>query len=277
MTRIVRAELLKLRKRATTWVLAGVVLAMIVVFAYVLPWLSVASVPGGADIAPGVAEALQPRNVPQIVLSTLGGFGSWAAVAIGAITTGSEYGWGTNALLLVQGRTRLQILGGRLIALAVALAAIVAAAFIVALALSTVITATLAPIDAPDAGELATAIGGSWLAMAAWTAFGMLLALLIRGAALPIVLGLGYALIIDLPLSVVATIAETTGTTGLDSLGNVLLGRNTFSVANAFTIRNDFVPIPLAEDPGTAAIVVSVYLCVFVALSALVFLRRETP
>ncbi len=105
----------------------------------------------------------------------------------------------------------------------------------------------------------------------------MLLALLLRGAALPIVLGLGYALVIDLPLSIAATVAETTGGSGLDSIGSILFGRNTFSVANAFALRTDFMPIPFAEDPFAAAIVVGGYLCGFVALSALVFLRREAP
>ena len=122
----VRAELFKLRKRPAAWVLlAAAVVAQ--------PDLQLS---GSLPVLPGRRPrrasqgTSRPREVlastlpDQLVINTIGGFPVFAgalALVLGALMFGGEYGWGTVKTMLSQRPGRSAVLGGQLVALAVAM------------------------------------------------------------------------------------------------------------------------------------------------------------
>src|SRR3712207_1626508 len=118
------AEMLKLYKRPTTWVLLLVALALSQVFNYLVPYAGYLSAENE-----GAAEQILASTMPQSLISnSIGGFPLFAgaiALTLGAISVGSEYGWGTFKTMLIQRPRRLSIYTAELLALAVAVLAIV--------------------------------------------------------------------------------------------------------------------------------------------------------
>src|SRR3954451_23048702 len=133
----ISAELMILRKRAATWILLGLWAAMAGLFAYVLPYADYRGQSG-----PGRTASLNELLPRQLVANELGGypfFGGVLVLILGAITMGSEFGFGTFKTLFTQRPGRLQIFGGKLIALGVTLIGFVMATFVVAAVASQVI------------------------------------------------------------------------------------------------------------------------------------------
>ena len=85
------AEMLKLYKRPTTWVLLLVALALSQVFNYLVPYAGYLSAENE-----GAAEQNLARTMPEsLVSNSIGGFPLFAgaiALTLGAISAGSEYG-----------------------------------------------------------------------------------------------------------------------------------------------------------------------------------------
>lgn len=271
MIRIVRAEITKLRKRPVVWVLGGILVATLLVFGYLIPSALAGLFTAAGAPGPGVSDffesGLLPERAAASMVSHLGGLGSWLALALGAVAVGSEYGWRTMGTLLVQGPTRVQLLAGKLIGLAVILAVFVLASLLVGLAVSVLIAVLSGePVNWPDARDVAVGAGAAWLIQAAWAAFGAFLAILLRGSAMPIVLGLVYAVGVEVPLLIIAAQTEP----GFISF---LFGSSTVALSQSLAVPQELIPVP--GDPTFPAIVVACYLAGFVVLSGLVFLRRD--
>ncbi|HEV2872273.1 MAG TPA: ABC transporter permease, partial [Actinomycetota bacterium] len=82
------------------------------------------------------------------------------ALILGALATGSEYGWGTMQTALTQRPTRLAVYGGKLAALAASTLAIVLATVALNAAVAGVIaTVESRPLDYPSLAELGQGIG----------------------------------------------------------------------------------------------------------------------
>ena len=117
-----QAEILKLRKRPATWVLLGVALALTQLFGYLLPYSSWATSDQNFQTEGMDPQAVLAGTLPgELVPTSLGGFPVFAgalALILGALATGSEYGWGTMQTALTQRPTRLAVYGGKLAALA---------------------------------------------------------------------------------------------------------------------------------------------------------------
>src|ERR671937_710021 len=176
------AELLKLRKRPAVWVLFGVWMTLLLLFTYLFPYLSYRS-SGRAQLL----TQLLPSHLPQQAISGYPMWGGALIVVLGALSLGSEYGWGTLRTML-----------SNLAALLTALAALVVVAFGLSAAISTIIAQSAgAPIAAPDWGDLARAMASGWLILSMWCLFGVVLAILFRGLALSIGLGLVWVLAIE--------------------------------------------------------------------------------
>ena len=188
MTGSIRAELLILRKRPSTWILLGLWTPLALVFAYAVPYATYRDDPAGsARRAPAAGRRRQhSRGFPF--------FGGVFALMLGVLSLGSEYGWGTLKTLFTQRPPRLQVFGAKLVALALALVPFVVAVLLAGLAAGTAIAPLkdgpgpavgLAPRPRPR-GRLGRARGVGRL--------GVLLGVLSRGTALAIGIGILYAL-----------------------------------------------------------------------------------
>src|ERR671911_1035521 len=122
------AEMLKLYKRPTAWVLLLVALALSQVFNYLVPYAGYL----GADNERAAEQILAGMMPEHLISNSIGGFPLFAgalALTLGAISVGSEYGWGTLKTMLIQRPRRLTIYAGELLALAGAVLAIVLSIF----------------------------------------------------------------------------------------------------------------------------------------------------
>jgi ABC-2 type transport system permease protein len=201
VTGSVRAELLVLRKRASTWILLGIWTTLALVFAYVVPYAQYLNRPSPDRLADVLPESL--------VGTLMGGFpffGGVLALMLGVLTFGSEYGWGTLKTLFTQRPGRLHVFGAKLLALAVTLAGFVLVVFALgALAGYAIAVREDADVSWPSLWLLLRGLAAGWLILAVWAAFGVLLAVLFRGTALAVGVGILYALVIEGLLSALAT------------------------------------------------------------------------
>src|ERR671911_1073973 len=104
-------EMLKLYKRPTTWVLLLVAVALSQVFNYLVPYAGYLTAENERAAEQILASAM-PEN---LISNSIGGFPLFAgalALTLGAISVGSEYGWGTLKTMLIQRPRRLRIYAG---------------------------------------------------------------------------------------------------------------------------------------------------------------------
>jgi ABC-2 type transport system permease protein len=197
-----RAELMKLLKRPAMWILGGVLLVLSQVFGYLIPYVAYRS-GGGSGFAAGetAAQLLADILPARLVPNTLGGFPMFAgaiALIIGALAAGSEYGWGTLKTILTQRPRRVSVVGGKLLAIATAILALVLGVFALSALWSWVITTTEGrPADWPSVVDLIRGIGAGWLILGMWGLFGAALGILFRSTSLAIGLGLVWALAVE--------------------------------------------------------------------------------
>jgi ABC-2 type transport system permease protein len=274
--RSIAAELLVLRRRASTWTLLGVWVLLGLLFSYVLPYLTYRSDiegPRGSSL-----DAMLPHHLADNLLGGFPFFGGVFALMLGVLTFGSDYGWDTLKTLLIQGPSRMRVFGAKMAAIAVGLVPFVIAIFVAgALASALIAGAEGAAVHWPSAWELTRAVAAGWFVMAIWAAFGVLLAVASRGTALAIGLGILYALIIE---GLLSALASEVG--WLDSLVEYFLRANAYSLVSAIGVPTSaltdngpgsfFGPFVGA---GQATVVMSVYGIVFLGSAALLLRRRD--
>ncbi|MFC7547625.1 ABC transporter permease subunit [Plantactinospora sp. GCM10030261] len=264
------AELTKLLRRPATWLLLAVALVLSLVFTYLLPYAGYAGGTGGPNADRGLA-AMLPANLVGNSIGGLPIFLGAIMVILGVLTVGGEYGWGTWKTVLTQGPSRLAVLGGKLLALAVATLAVVLVLFGGgAVAGALIAMAEEQPVTWPSAADLLVGVGAGWLVAAMWAAFGGLLAVLMRGVAMPVGLGLVWLLAVqNLLAGVAAPLLDW-----MAQLQKVLPGPNAGSLVAALGAAADTPGVQAVVGGGQAAWVVAAYLVGFVALTA-VYLRRR--
>ncbi|MDQ3943105.1 MAG: ABC transporter permease subunit, partial [Actinomycetota bacterium] len=188
------AEMLKLYKRPTTWVLLLVSLMLSQVFNYLVPYAGFLSAENERAAEQILASAM-PEN---LISNSIGGFPLFAgalALTLGAISVGSEYGWGTLKTALTQRPRRLSFYAGELFALSVAVLAIVVVIFAFgALTSYAIATSQSEAVDWPSLADLARGVASGWLILMTWCLLGVMLAFVFRGMALPIGLGVVWIL-----------------------------------------------------------------------------------
>ncbi len=292
------AELLKLRKRPATWILA-LVWVTVIAFSYFSTYAFIANAPPpappqGEEAPPpevqeqmqaqeqafndAILESLYPENLVSNLL-TGGAFNVGAALLLilGALALGSEYGWGTFKTVLTQRPGRLGALFGKLLALAVVLVLLVLLGFAMA-ALCGFVIARIegAAVEWPSLATLAKGFGAGALIFTVWGALGFALAALFRGTALAIGLGLAWLLAVENLISGLA--GPNSDNETLETIRKTLPGENSFSLANAFgsPLPEEFTGgfQPLVEA-GQAAWVLAAYAAGFILISALLVWRRD--
>lgn len=270
-----RAELLLLRKRAATWILLSVAIFMSLLFTYVLPYSSYLSEPAAARTAADL-RAFLPEGV---VSSVLGGFPFYfatLALILGAVAFGSEYGWDTLKTSLMQHPSRLRLFLAKEAAVGVVLA-LFAGSILVVGAIASYIVALRegAAVSWPPVWDVVRALGAGWLLLGLWALFGALLAVISRGTALAIGLGIVYGLVVEGLITGFGSSIQV-----LQDVAQGFLRTNGYSLVAP--LRDEVVEVggPGAfsgpfVDPGQALFVVAAYLTVFGAISALILQRRD--
>jgi ABC-type transport system involved in multi-copper enzyme maturation permease subunit len=283
------AELLKLRKRRSMWVLAVIWLVLTILLDYALAYALLSNAPpptfpAGTPKAQKEQlqkqqeafqeqqlELLYPERLVSNVTPGLPNLGDPIALILGALAVGSEYGWTTFKIVLTQRPGRSAVFFGKLLALGILLALLVVLTF-AAGAASSYVVAWLegAPAGLPAAGELLGALGAGWLILAAWAAFGALLATLLRSTALSIGIGLVYSLVLE-TIIVNLPIQDKL----FADAREYLPGQNSTFLANSFSGQGGFDPAQPPVDALQATLVLLAYTAASVALAAFVFSRRD--
>lgn len=265
------AEMIKLIRRPASWLLLAVALVLSLTFTYLIPYAGYAGGTGGPRASRGLA-AMLPSELVGNSIAGLPVFLGALVLILGVLTVGSEYGWGTWKTLLSQGPSRLTVLAGKLLALAVATLAVVLAVFAVGAIASTLIAAVEdRPMDWPPVGDLLIGVGAGWLVAAMWAALGGLLAVLMRGVALPVGLGLVWLLAVQNLLSGIAAPL-------LDWVAQAqkgLPGPNAGSLVAALGAPADTPGTEAVVGSGQAVVVVACYLVGFVVLTGIYLRRRD--
>ena len=275
-----RADLLRLRKWPAAWLMLGVWLLLNSLFSYLFPYLSYRSGGGGfstdgADRALLLTSML-PSQVPVALVSGTPMFGGAILLILGALAAGSGYSWGTWKTVLTQGRTRLQVAGGLLLALLAAVVLFVALTLAVDLTLSLVVaSAENQALTLPGGLALLKGIAATLLIAALWTAGGVFVGLLARGPALAVGLGLVWALAVENLLRGVSGLLDWLRPI-TDHLPGTAAGSLAAAVGAAPVNRPNGTPGVVTSLTGSAATVTAViYLLAFVILAGTLLRRRD--
>jgi ABC-2 type transport system permease protein len=271
-----RADGLKMRKRWATWIMVAILLAWLVLLVYALLYLVIKTQPasfrGGGVSAEVLKRQIFPENFIPTVLSTAASIGAAILIIFGALSTASEYGWSTVQTILIQKPGRAAVLGGKLVALAVATILISIAALAVA-ALSAYVVVTLdgSSSNWPAATEILKGFGALALQLAVWAAFGAFLGIAFRSTAAAIGGGLVYLFVGE---ALIGGLFRNTPV--IKSVLKYLPGINADALNAAFPLsyRNPNTQAPLV-DPTHGLITLLIYLVVFTGLSLLIFRRRD--
>jgi ABC-2 type transport system permease protein len=273
------ADWRKLRQRPAVWILGGIMLVALLLFAYVIPWLqlwfpSSTFKPDRGLTIDQMKSALYPINFVKNSLTGVGIVGSILTLILGALVAGSEFTWGTVKTVYTQRPGRLQTLFGQLGVVSV-IAAIFTVVFYGAAALASVIIAASngVAISWPAAIDILTALGATWLIFESWSLFGIALAYLFRQSAMAIGLGLAYVLAIE---TIVVRLLSGFNVGWITTIEKGFLGQNANSLIQS--LGQIFVPpgtpAPLVSA-GQAVLVLALYGVVFAAIAGLVVRTRD--
>lgn len=269
------AENLKIRKRWANWILIGILLAWILLLTYLTLFLVVTLSPKsiqGPVPASLLKRRLFPENFVPTVLSAASTIGAAIMLIFGGLSTASEFGWLTVQTILIQKPTRVAVLGGKLLALAVATLVVGAAMFAAAaLASYAAVTFDGSSSSWPAWEVMLKAFGALVLQLAVWAAFGAFLGIVFRSAAAAIGGGLTYLFVGEALLG-----SLLRNTPVVKDVLKFLPGINGDAVTAAFpvTIRDTGGQAQLVSA-GRGVITLLVYLVAFSVLGMLIFQRRD--
>jgi ABC-2 type transport system permease protein len=272
----IAAELLVVRKRTATWIMLGLWLVLASTFAYIVPYISYRNAAGSPSQKP--LTDLLPAHLLGTMLGGFPFFGGAFALILGVLSLGSEYGWGTLKTLFTQRPSRLRVFGTKLAALGIALIPFVVLVYLIGVLASELIARNEhASTNLPSAQLFVEALLGGWLILASWTALGVMLAVLSRGTALAIGVGILYGLVIEGLLSALATqtsLFEPFVKWFLRGSGYSLATGLGASVADAAdrgpgSFRGPFV------SSTQAVLALMAYVAVLLAISAVALRRRD--
>lgn len=271
----VAAELLVIRKRASTWILLSVWVGLGLLFAYALPYLTYRNGGEGPGAALGM---LLPERLSDNLLGGFPFFGGVLALMLGVLVVGSDFGWDTLKTVLIQRPSRMRVFGAKVTALALVLVPFAIAIFLAG-AVASVLIAGIedAAVHWPSAWVLIRGVAAGWFVLAAWAAFGVFLAVMSRGTALAIGLGILYALVVE---GLLSALASQVG--WLDAIVGYFLRANAYSLVTAIGVPASgltdngpgsfFGPFVGA---GQAVAVMSAYAACFLAVSTVLLRRRD--
>ena len=263
MRSAVRSELTRLRQPRLLLAWFG----LMALFAVMVNTIMVSFVAGaGAGVppaGPGVTfPSLEELERPSGLMAGLAAASSMFGVAtlsLWAVVTAGDYSSGLVRLLVAAEPRRWPLLAGKVLALVIvtAVATTVAAAVNV---LAVMPAAATAGVDTSAWGrDLPAVVLGGWLnlflALIVWGVLGMVIAVLTRSAAVAISAGVGYVLVIESLIRMVA-----------DAPSEWLLGSTLGALAGGGSSSLDY---------GTALVLALAYVTLGLVLAGVVFARRD--
>jgi ABC-type transport system involved in multi-copper enzyme maturation permease subunit len=279
-----RAELVRLGRWPTVWVLCGTWLLLNLVFGYLFSYLSYRSGDGGG-FAEQVADAatarvllaqMMPDRAPVVMVQGLPMFGGALLMILGAVTVGSGYGWGTWKTVFTTGPRRGAALAGTLVSLAVLLAGVIAATLMLDLAAAFAVAAAESQeVRWPAAVDTVRGLGAGLLIGGVWVAAGVLLGALARGPAVAVGLGLVWTLVVENLLRGMAGLLGP-----VEAVTDVLPGTAAGSLAAALGALTQSDPggtpgVTAAVSGTTAVLLLAAYLVAFLGVAAALTIRRD--
>lgn len=197
-----------LRNRPLPYVLGAAWTAMVVGFAFVVPYaIYLALDPATNPDRGGLLQIVLPGEVHRTALGSYPMFGGAVMLILGALVTGSEDRWGTWKVRFTQGPSRSSVMTAKFVAAGLAACLMALVALLGAIAASLLI-ATLAgaSLSLPTIPALMTSLGAATLIAVAWTSVGMALGVIFKGATVAIAVGLIWTLALENLLSGLAGI-----------------------------------------------------------------------
>lgn len=284
MTRLIGAELFKLRKRLMTRVLLFVLIGLVVVIYMLL--LAVSKVPLSAQ----AQDRMNVQNMQNVLglptaipfaLSLLSSFGTMLAVVLTASSMGSEYGWGTIRTFLISSESRSKFLGAKLIAaiimILVGMVIGVAAGFVMSL-ITTAIGGYAFDFSFATGNFLWQQFVQFWrtfYVIMPYVLLGFLFAILGRSLMPGIAVGIG-----EFFLETIITGFMRAAGGWIAQVPNYLLSANVNSITALNQLPVAFGQGPLGNPgqlPGVwhGSIILLAYSMVFLVLGLLIFRRRD--
>jgi ABC-2 type transport system permease protein len=265
------AEIYKFIKRPAVWVVSAVWLALLLAFTELFPYIAYRSATSPQQAGRLLAPLL-PAQLPGHVITGYPVWGGALILVLGALCWGSEYGWGTLKTMLSHRSGRLTFYAAQILTLATSVAALVVVAFGLCSVASVLIAiSTGLALDLPSASAVAQAMAAGWLILMMWSLLGVCLAIVLRGMALPIGLGLVWILAVENLIRFTAPL--------IDAIGQVekfMPGADAGSLVAAMGGA-------ASSSTGVAAVVggaqalssVALYTVLFAAVGAVTLKRRD--
>jgi ABC-2 type transport system permease protein len=274
----VLAELLKLRRAWSTWIIGGILVAVELLLGYLLILLLLQAPPPAEDPATAamldeMRATMRPDRAIGNALGMMAGLGGALALVLGAMNAAREFSGRTINILLTQRPTRIGLVAAKLVALALVLAVFVAATFLAALAGSNLVAAVQGEAAGLVLDDLPGAFAAGWLILSAWGGLGFALGFLLRSTGLSIGLGLVYALVVESLVGALGLASDL-----FESASRVLLGANANALASAFgeQVQGGGFGGDLAQiEPTVAVAALLAWLAIPILLATLVFVRRD--
>lgn len=200
MIATIKAEWRKSRLRPAFLIAAGI-MAGITIIIYGVNWylaLHPLSTRGGDRAIVNIAT-LYPDQFVNNVMGAAFPIGAAMAIVLGALFTGSEYGWGTIKTMFTQRPGRLTVWGGRMVVFGFWMLLLTVLLFGVGAASSVVVALFHGHVISwPAAIDLVKGIGAIWLVLMVNGSIGLALGVLIRQPAAALGIGLTYVLAVEL-------------------------------------------------------------------------------
>ena len=267
----VRAELIKTLRRPAVWLLVVIACLLDITFTYLIPYAGLSGTVDGPTASRGLASMLPA----SFIGNSLGGmpiFVGSLALIFGVLAIGTEYASTTWKTVLAQGPSRATVYGAKLAAVAIGAFILTASLFAVSAASSAVVAALKdQPMNWPGPTDFLTGFGAGWLIATMWAVLGVVLAVALRGLALPIGLGLVWMLVVQNLLAGIAAplidwIAE---------MQKWLPGPNAGSLVLALGANPDSPGVGALVSSGRATLVIAAYLAGFALVGGWLLVRRD--
>lgn len=271
-----RAKALRLRKWPAFWIILGTWILLNLTFSYLFNYLAYTSGESGR-MSNGLPrdlllQQMLPAAVPGVFTQGMAMFGGALMLVLGALSTGSGYGWGTWKTVFTQGPSRIDVVGGVLVSLLVVVLALVLTAFVVDIGVASLIGATQGQsLALPSLRQSALGVLTGVVILGMWTLAGALIGALARGPALAVGLGLVWVLVVENLLRGVAGIFAP-----IAVLTDHLPGTAAGSLAGAMRTVGAGTPGVLDILSRTEALIVlAIYIALFVAGTVYSMRRRD--
>ena len=267
----VRGAAATILSRPVMWLLVGVWLLQVLVFAYVVNSLL------AADAEAAVGINLRGEVSPFWPLASMPMYGAPVFVLIGVLASASDYRYGTLRLILPRFRSRVPFIVARWIC--VLIIAVVAAIATTVLAIGS--SLALSPVTdlawvLPSVGDMVIGTASGVLIVAALATFGFTLGVMTRSVLSGLLFGLGWTIGLEVLLLPMLTPLLD----GLVTLRALLPGGAAGSLAGSLGESaglnfSQTVGVTVLVEPGVAIISLVLWTVLGITASALVFRRRD--